>query len=121
MSRQGRTPRPTRGHTMAMQASAANLVEARAAYDGMSPDHPDFEGLFGMAEGAAAAVETDLRRISRPDGLSRRAAASRFVLTSAARAETEGAAVLPAHETAYPPRLPVGAMAIAGVGFEGIV
>ena len=103
-------PRPTRGHTMAMQVGAAELAGYRAAYDGMSPNDPGFTELFDAAEGAAAAVETHVRKISRPDGLSRRAAAGRLVMAGIARAE----------QMVGPMQAPIGTMALAGVGFEEV-
>jgi hypothetical protein len=117
MSRQGKTPRATRARTTATQISAAELAWYRAAYDGMSPDDPDFETFFGAAQGAAATIEANMRRISRPDGSSRRAAAGRFVIAYTAREET-GSTVLPVHEVVQPPQIPIGAVAMAGLDFE---
>jgi hypothetical protein len=119
MSRQGRTARPTRGRTSIAQAGAAELVMQRAAYDGMSPGDPGFDDAFGAAEDAAVLVETHMRRMSRPDGSSRRAAAERFVAATAVR--DTGYVTLPAYETApqsYQAIGTAGAIAIGGFGLE---
>jgi hypothetical protein len=101
---------------MAARAGAAELVTSRALYDGMCSADPDFDEVLGNAEGAAAIVETNIRRMSRSGGSSRRAAVGRFVATHVARGGEGDDRILPVEAIVLPPERSVGTMAMGGVG-----